>query len=423
MDTLNSEQKNAFLSVLSGYNTGVFGEAGSGKSHLLNVIIQSLEDKVTACAMTGVASHLLGAPTFHSVLHLGQSDGQDPEGMIATITSRSDYVNDLCGIQVLVVDEISMLSTKLFLAVDAMLQQVRGNLRPWGGIQLVFVGDWNQLQPVRGVSLLECDRFHSIFERKHHLVQNYRQQGHDDYQCLLRRVTLGRLTAEDHAALKARVGLPAPSNAVHIYGLKESVDRYNSERMDQLPGPAVQFTARFPAKISAAKITALLNASPVPRVLTLKAGARVMMVKNVNVDEGKVNGAFGTIVDPTVPTWTMDGTAFVETVESATWHLGDKRTSKDWMSSIPLVIAFASTVHKAQGLTLPCFVAQINPTQMFAVGHLYVLLSRVRSLNNVYLKSYATGCDRANESALTFYEMLRVHSQKVDDEDDMDCSP
>ena len=407
MEQLNAVQKAAFNSIIQGVNTGIFGGAGCGKSFLLRQVAAYLgEERLTVCAMTGVASHLLGARTLHSVLHLGRSDGRDRRALTKSITDRPEYVTELCELSVLAVDEVSMLSSELFLAIDEMLQTVRNCSRLWGGIQLVFVGDFNQLQPVDGTSLLQCDQFLSGFPNQYYLRENFRQKGHDDFYQLLQRISQGKMTDADHAALRARVGIKPPSSAVHIYGLKTSVDQHNRACMAKLEGPSVEFKPTFGERMSAKAREALLNSSPVPPVLAIKANARVMMVANIDVAAGKVNGTFGTIVDPAVPTWIMDGSDVVEKVERATWYFDSNRRNTNWMSAIPLVLAFSSTVHKAQGLTLPCFVAEVNPRQMFASGQFYVLLGRVRSISDAYLTTYTPGCDRANQAALDFYQSL-----------------
>lgn len=406
--SLTAKQEEALACVRAGHNVVICGEAGCGKSEVVRIIREQLPN-AWITAMTGVAASHVDGTTVHQALGVGCCDAPIEE-TVGKICKRPDMCKLLRNPKLtVVVDEVSMMSSDVFEYIDVVMQRVRRNQLVWGGIQLVFVGDWRQLPPVKGQFVFKSPRFDVAFPKRFYLDQNFRQAGNYEFQEMLLRVAENRMTEEDHARLRAclvsetRV---APEDALHVYGLNAQVDARNRERLDAMPGMEVVHTAKFAPHMTESRRQQLLKEMRVNPTLTLKRHVQVMLIKNLDTD--MVSGTTGVIEDPTVPTWRVHGTVNVQSLPPAEWKPTGRNPSNDWVRTVPLIVAEALTVHRVQGRRFPKIVAKFTRNSFFAPGQKYVLLSRLPSLDGLYLLEYEEGCARTDQDAADFYALMKT---------------
>ena len=394
----------------------VQGLAGSGKSVLIAAIVRFLqavlpELKVvvvcpTAMAAVNLHSHgVLSAGTLHSRFSLRCSPPRTD--------AHKPWVQDRAGeTDLLILDEISMVDGEIFeLVSDAFAIQDKQRNFPFGTrVRVLMVGDFLQIPPISGkfVFSTDCwpsaDRLASL-----RLRTNYRQQEDLPFFRSLCAIRTGDYTHVNRELFAARVGLVPPDDVTRLFAFKNDVERYNAKRLDELktefePGSVAKVgefkqATRFPvsdkdimlARAKTENATDLEKLIPVDHTLRIKVGAVVMVRKN-GVVPGEVNGSTGTVV---AVERTAGGTAmqFVSVqfakgvVHRIARHIFDVpfgRTLIVEIAQFPFIVAFATSIHKAQGSTMQR--AVVDP-KVFGSGMLYVALSRVVSLQGLFLTS------------------------------------
>ena len=416
---LSLEQQNLFDYIeQSENNIFVTGRAGTGKSTLLSYLVENTNKNVAVCAPTGVAALNVSGVTIHSLFGfpfgiLGEQD------IARHLNRRTREV--LAAIDVLVIDEVSMVNADLMDAISKSMGIARGRRKiPFGGAQLVMFGDPYQLSPVPGNN-----------EERNYMSENYQSpwffDAHVWREDSLERFELGEIFRQSDEEFKSilnaiRIGevdqvmldrlnqagnrFPPHDDVIRLATINASVDSTNRERMSRLTTKPKTFEAIF----SASDESAFGKTLPAEPMLELKVGAQVMFIKN---DDGKrtgegtlkrwVNGTIGHVVD--MPS---SGGVVVEVdgerldVGRSTWEKVryeieeefDEETGKvkevlvtiplAEYQQIPLRLAWSVTIHKSQGQTYDEVVIDLG-RGAFSPGQTYVALSRVRSLEGLYL--------------------------------------
>ncbi len=401
MIPLSREQAEVYA-LIEGTKQNVFvtGRAGTGKSTLLNHLSFTTEKQIVICAPTGVAALNVGGQTIHSLFRL-------PIGVIADHRiDQNDATRKLLNsIDTLVIDEVSMVNADLVDAIDRSLRQARQKPdAPFGGVQLVLFGDPYQLAPVPGDAeerAYFADTYRSMWffdamvwrEADLRIVElsEIHRQSDVEFKQALNAVRHGQVTAEIAGLLNtAGARRPLPSEgAITLATRNDTVNRINAAALAQLPGRSLG---------SAAAITGDFGgrAYPADEDLQLKVGAQVMFLRNDSPMDGGprwVNGTIGVVtrIDDTV--WVeVDGD--VHEVEPAVWEKFKysynpltKKLSKDVVAEFtqfPLRLAWAVTIHKAQGATYDTAIVDLG-SRVFSPGQSYVALSRLTSLDGLYL--------------------------------------
>jgi len=374
----------------------VTGRAGTGKSTILNHLSFNTSKIIAVCAPTGVAALNVGGQTIHSLLRL-------PTGIIADhdLDQPAELKKMLAAIDTLVIDEISMVSADLMDAIDRSLRQARGKRHdPFGGAQIIMFGDPYQLPPVPPRDPHERayfeDTYRSLwfFDAKVwqdtpmtviELTEVHRQRD-DRFKQILGAVRHGEVTEDQAAELNAAGARPAPDDVITLATTNATVAKINAERLAKITGEPLRAVAEINGEFRE-------NTFPADEVLELKPGAQVMFLRN-DPDGRWVNGTIGTVSRVAGTVWVELGDEEFE-VEPATWEryryrydAETKKLEKEVVAEFeqfPLRLAWAVTVHKSQGHSYDAAVIDLGP-RAFSAGQTYVALSRVRSLEGLYLQ-------------------------------------
>ncbi len=382
-------QAQALDILKTGGNVFLTGEPGTGKTYVLNQYIAWLEAaglKVAVTASTGIAATHIGGMTIHSWSGIGARDHITPYDL-DQITGREKTVKRVKQAQVLVIDEISMLGASTLDAVETVCRTIRESQEAFGGLQVIFVGDFFQLPPItqRG------DEVRYAFEGRAwahaqplicYLDEQYRQE--DEMFLGLLRSIRKRQVEEDHYTLLQEQKDIAYEDIepTKLYTHNADVDAVNAGKLKELSGYSRKF--QMTATGNKQLLTGLVKSCLSPELLELKEEAMVMCTKN-NFEAGYVNGTLGRVTGfdadgyPTIRT-----TDDVEvTIKPSSWDVVEEKRVVASIEQIPLRLAWAITVHKSQGMSLDA--AEIDLSKAFVYGQGYVALSRVRSLEGLKL--------------------------------------
>jgi len=395
-------QEEAYEIFLSGENLFLTGAGGTGKSKLIRDMYMHAKTSgrtIQVCATTGCAAILLGcnAKTIHSWAGIGLGKPGALEKAMANRYVRKRW----CEVEILILDEVSMLSDIVFDLLDDIGKKTRKNSRPFGGIQLVFSGDFYQLPPVDAEFCFSSPKWKTAFPVSVVLQKMFRQTD-DEYCRILHEIRNGQLTKASYLTLKTCVR--AGEGITRLVPTRSKADAINAKAYMALPSDEVEYAMTSTAAKSQDaqfELTFLKNNIRVDETIKLKVGCQVMCV--VNLSEDICNGSQGTVVRfysgfPVVRFKHGDTILRPHVWESESF-------SSVTVTQIPLIYAWAVTIHKAQGATLDA--ADIDAGgDIFECGQTYVALSRVRSLSGLFLSSFDVSKIRLNRKVLEFYASL-----------------
>ena len=402
-------QSQALDILKTGANVFLTGEPGSGKTHVTNDYVRYLKSagiKVAITASTGIAATHLGGMTIHSWSGIGikKTLSKYDVDRIATTQRISQRISQT---SVLVIDEVSMLDADILTSVDAVCREVKDENLPFGGLQVILVGDFFQLPPVTRDNTpaqfaYESPAWGNLQALVCYLTEQHRQEDATflDILQVLRRNKVGT-SHRDH--LDARALTP---NATHekdmtrLFSHNADVDAINEQKLQQLEGSATAFQMKTTGKKHL--VEQLQRGCLSPERLAVKVGARVMFTKN-SPKHDFVNGTLGQVVgfdsSNRCPIVKTDSGRVIHT-EPMEWMIEDNGRVLARIAQIPLRLAWAMTVHKSQGMSLDA--AIIDLQHAFEPGQGYVALSRVRTLTGLFLVGY-------NEQALLVHPEVLEH--------------
>ena len=415
LPALSSEQRHAVNLIRSGKSLFFTGCAGTGKSILLRHIIRALPSETTfVTGTTGLAASLLGGVTINAFAGVGKGEGS--VDTLARCAGRGDSGARWRRARTLIIDEISLMDGYFFDMLEAVARLIRNTQKPFGGIQLVLAGDFHQLPPVAKTGSVrrfcfEAESWNRCIDSCVELTQVFRQSDRDFIDILadIRKgiandATIRKLRAACCAVQEPNLDEDDGILPTQLFTHRVAVDEINSRYLEELPGEAVCFESH-----DSGDTRALASTCRAPQLLVLKAGAQVMLSKNLNGKKGLVNGARGVVSGFTsggqpLVKWASGGSPKPIGREKFVVSIGGNQVAV--RLQIPLVLAWAVTVHKSQGLTLDK--VDVSLEKAFEPGMAYVALSRSQSLKGLRIRGgIAPAALKADTKVLAFYDSLK----------------
>lgn len=425
-------QEQALTILKTGANVFLTGEPGSGKTHTVNQYIAYLRDheiEPAITASTGIAATHIGGMTIHSWSGIGIKKRLTPYDL-DRIVSTEHVVKRVRRTKILIIDEISMLSGTMLDMVDAVCQEVHGKHEAFGGMQVIFVGDFFQLPPVvrSGDEVVSTDDLFGSPAKSHfafgasswkhaqpitcYLTEQHRQKD-TDFLAVLSAIR-GNCVEEMHVAHIERRQTPfdaIPDTIPKLFAYNADVDRVNVDMLATLQTPTKTF--QMTSEGGDALVEALKKGCLSPETLVLKEGAVVMCTKN-NLREGFVNGTQGTVVGfskgsgyPIIETRNKT-TCVIEPME---WTIEENGRVRARITQIPLRLAWAITVHKSQGMSMDAVAMDLS--QVFEFGQGYVALSRVRALEGLFMLGWNERSFQVDPTIQAQDELFRNHAEEA----------
>ena len=432
---LSEEQQIAFDVYLSGANLFITGPGGAGKSVLIRTIEQHAKannKRIQICATTGVAAanlNIPGAKTIHSWSGIGLGNGSH-QAIIERIASNKFKCKTWRSVDILVIDEVSMLSLSHFELIDNIGRRVKKmDLLPFGGIQVIFAGDFYQLPPISETGFcFQSKVWNNCFKPSDQIyLKKIFRQTNETYINILNEIRQGNISANATKILQERVNLtiPADVTCTKILPTRAAVDRINSTELAKLTTQEITYKAMRasqdslqltkPEKLSCKSISEkqkefeyaeLVKNMLCDETLKFKAGAHVMCIVNITQDDKLqiCNGSQGIIThfETGFPVVKFDNGV----VRKMSYHNWKSEKIPDVVASqVPLMLSWAITIHKSQGITLDN--AEIDAgNNIFEAGQTYVALSRLRSLEGLYLTRFSPSKIKNNKQVQDYYESL-----------------
>lgn len=379
----------------SGHNIILSGQAGTGKSYQINKIKEYCKNKYIALtSTTGIAATNINGQTLHSFLNLGMIKSDDLNKEVSRIRynpwARWEEVEKT---EILIIDEISMCDGFLFNIVEEVLRAVRNNSQPFGGVQVILVGDCYQLPPV------ESNTKGFFFESEAYAFGNfkpvllkkvYRQNNQEFIDCL-NRIRIAEHTDADIEYLQKRQ-FPDMNYALLdttcLYPTNNEVDLLNEYRLSDLDGEEFCFKSKdfdyTDPTLTGFKrdFNKFMRA---PEKLKLKPGARVILLTNIAVNRGLCNGSIGVFVRQKGDLLVCKFNGREEFIPKIVFEVHEKSKLVFEREQYPLALGYAVSIYKSQGMSLDS--VAIDFSRVFAPHMAYVALSRCRSLEGLYLKN------------------------------------
>lgn len=396
-----------------GKNIFLNGQAGTGKTYLLNKFLRWLEVKekdVQLAGSTGVAAINIGGTTLHRMFGIGLSSNVEEfkENLKKEVWLRNSHkkrMMDLMDTNMIIIDEVSMVSAELLELMDFTLRMASGFDEPFGGIQIMFTGDFYQLPPVSGGYAFESPVWKDL-EFSLITLTKIKRQDNPEFMEILGKIRKGEVDQQvlDFVNSKATDEVPDDS-ATKLYARNKSVDAENHNMIKSLDGKSKVYNGELDGELQTAeRIHKTINS---PRNLELKIGAKVMSMVN-DTELEYVNGSVGKVIKMSNVGVTVEfevGDRYVNClVEPFTW------TSKDGKGNIlasytqiPLRPAYAITIHKSQGMTIDGEL-YIDCSGIRSEGQFYVALSRIKNPDKLKLVNFEPSIIKASNKAKLYFD-------------------
>jgi ATP-dependent DNA helicase PIF1 len=445
----------------------ITGPAGTGKTYWIQRVYEECRRRghrwnLQITAMTGTAAILLSefsAMTFHSWSMIGVNNSESGEARYHFLTRQhfllrnpSSTFEKIQSIDILIIDEISMMSPELLTKFDLLMRHIRGRIDvPFGGLQIIFVGDFFQLPPVArsgggdggdvGRFVFSCDSWRQLIRKRNQCIvfqKNYRQEGDELFTWILNQIRCGILTSETREILtdklrsshedSERITRETGIVPTKLYSTRALVEAVNHDEMEKLDPAServfiatmyetfnreedsIAFRREWTPEMIASKREEMDSSGRYHPELHLRIGSQVMCTANVNVAGGIANGTRGVVIEfppgGGVRVRLLSGVEHHFTAHSFVLIPWNSSVPQGvFISQIPLVPAWAITIHKSQGQTIDFAEVDIG-RRIFESGQAYVALSRVRSFSGLILRNFAVGSIRVSPEVIDFAEAI-----------------
>lgn len=419
--TLNDMQRAVFNECITG-NKSIFctGQGGTGKSWLIQAIIKYFRDRnvkdksyISVTASTGIAAYLIRGITLHRFAGVGIEEMD----LTAMIRKASSGVSKDFWIKtsILIIDEISMVSPYLFNNLSHVGQAIRKSSLPFGGIKVLMFGDFLQLPPIikdgnQSLRVFNTDAWRELNPSIYELTTIMRQRD-KVFRQVLSELRIGQcsLESEDYIkSLSRPLEYDDDVEPVRLFALRKSTDAYNSTRLNQLQTPSRSYHSIDKGDKSS------LKQCPAPESVVLKEGCQIILTRNLS--PRAVNGSLGTVTgfeyakevksyQPVVKFVMKGASSFTMIISTVVWEsvspTGSVIASR---TQVPLILAWAITIHKSQGQTIPRLC--VDMTGIFETGQAYVALSRCPDSDNLQVINFKRHLIMAAPGSVDFHESV-----------------
>lgn len=417
-DDLNAEKIEIYnLMENTDSNLFITGKAGTGKSYLLKYFRNKTKKRVLYTAPTGIAALNISGTTLHSAFGFNNLIESNPVRL--SQNQRELFKN----IDTLIIDEISMVRSDVFNRIDIILQYANNNSKPYGGKQVILLGDLFQLPPVAKTeeAAFLTDKYGGLFFFNYsgynegnfvfkELNEVFRQND-KKFISILNNIREGNATNDDVALLNEHYTSNIPRRVIQVVPTKNEANNINIENLNNIKGKEYTYTANVLVGENKLKETDF----PCDFTLKLKVGALVMMIVNDQEHRRWVNGTLGIVSELTdnIIKVTINGTDYE--ISRTTFNKykcvynREKRTIEylveTSVNQFPLILAYAITIHKSQGMTYQQIA--VNIENCFAPGQAYVALSRCANFDKLYLtKKVNPSCIITDNAVVNFYNKV-----------------
>ena len=412
MDLLNNKQHLAVEQTIKGENILITGPAGTGKSYTIKYIIELLRadnKNVGLTATTGTAAFIIGGQTIHSFMGLGICDGSIADIFIK-IRNRPNIYKRLAELDVLIIDEVSMLDTVLFEKISDIFCYIKSNSlkntellnKPFGGIQIILIGDFCQLAPVNGIYCFLSKLWQTANIKVVLLEELVRQNDDILFQQILQIIRKGKCTDNILKVLNALKETQFDNEIIptKLYPTNINVDKINDIEINKLK-EAGNNKYTYAAEATKDNIANISKYN-----VELVENSQVIVTRNIDISAGIVNGTRGVVKN-----LFKDFVVIKDTqgnFHNITYYkdIFDKK-SKSYILHMPLKVSYALSIHKSQGMTIDAVEIDLGDN-IFTCGQAYTALSRAKSLKSIKIIEVSKQSFKINPFVKAFYYNMRL---------------
>jgi len=410
---MNSGQQKVFEVVKRKQNVFITGSAGCGKSFSLEHIIKWAREErkqFAVTASTGCASYLIRGRTIHSYLGIGLAKKPAKELAEYVKWKKPYIVSKLKVLEILIIDEISMINSELLDKISEFLSIIKGSSKSFGGVQVILCGDFCQLPPVEGKYSFHAESWKKANIKSIELTQQMRQNKDECFKKMLEELRWGVCNDENYKRLKSIKNVKITRDLFNdivptvLYSMNVDVDKINSSEFKKLIENGAK-THIYKSKMSSNNMStkSWVESYKIPESIELCVGAQVVLTWNISQDDGLINGSRGIITELTSSGPRVKFICGKEVIIES-FKLKSEECDDLWISFIPLKLAWATTIHKSQGMTLDAVVVDLG-SSIFEYGQAYTALSRVRDLKSVIILDISRKSFKTHKDVLDFYKI------------------
>lgn len=426
MMSLSDEQKNFISLAMKGKSIFLTAPAGYGKSFAVDYVIKELRllhdnpddvSRVGVTASTGKAAEIINGRTIHSYLGIGLArlTAEKLYEKVKTVFRLRPKYKELRNVSTIVIDEVSMINDELLTKISKYLSLIKQNTEPFGGIQMIFVGDLHQLPPVQGRFFIDSSSYKALDPIVIQFTKCFRQDN-IEFQQILAEARIGRLSKESYARLKLcndidRDMFGDDVKPMKVCSTNREVDAINQKELNKIEGETKAYPI-IPISLDEKKVELSAKAESIPSEVVLKVGAQIVITFNVSMNgkQSIANGSQGLVVAMNDKSIDMMEVGSHKVVKIPYQKLIDPDCIDEddnpeyVLEYLPVRLGWALTIHKCQGMTTS--IMEVDLSKVFADGQAYVAVSRVRSIDGLKIIGLKETSFIANQKILQFYQRI-----------------